>query len=240
MKRTRVGRKMDSGRLAQLVSMPGIDPRVWVSLCIVDSVNIDQQHGVFADVHIMSTATLDRSGNVVAQQETVRVAPDYAGNGFGIFYPPAAGDEVLVLWPDGHPDNGGVMVKRLWSASDQPPATVVNNPKDALLMFNSDVNLRVIAQGKGNIVLQVANGQVLLGGETDQALDFVAMAQKVTTNLNNLQTHFTALEKVISGAPISEPGNGSPSALQTALAGAITASPYPSPSSVATSKVKAE
>lgn len=164
-KRTRIGRKIDAQRVAQLVSMPGIDPRIWVSLCIVDKVVVDKDHGVFADVHVMSTATVDDDGNVVAQQETVRVAADYAGNGFGLYLPPLVGDEVLVVWPDGNPDHGGVLVKRMWSASDPPPQKAVDKPADALLMIQKDVNLRIMTQGQGNIVLQVDQGKVLLGNE---------------------------------------------------------------------------
>lgn len=168
--RSRIGRKVDAQRLAQLVSTPGIDPRVWVSLCIVDSVTVedatpDGEGGIFADVHIMSTATLDSDGNVVAQKETVRVAGDYAGKGIGLFFPPAEGDEVVVIWPDGNPDHGGILVSRLWSASDPPPKPAIDNPTDAILMVGKDVNLRIVTQGQGNVVLQVDKGKVLLGNE---------------------------------------------------------------------------
>lgn len=163
-RRTRIGSKVDAGRLAMLVSMPGIDPRVWVSLCIVDKVVVDDD-GVFADVHIMSTCTLDDDGNTVAQLETVRVTPGYAGNGFGLFFPPLEGDEVLVVWPDGSPDHGGMLVGRAWSASDPPPSVAKDNPDDALLMVKKDAHLRIVVQGEGNIILQLDKGKVLLGDE---------------------------------------------------------------------------
>lgn len=170
-KRTRVSNKIDAQRLGALVSRPGIDPRMWISLCVVDKVVVesadgpDGSGGVFADVHIMSTATLDDQGNVVAQKETVRLATEYAGNGIGLFLPPAEGDEVLVAWADGDPDHGGIIIGRPWSASDPPPSQAVNNPTDAVLMLGKDVNLRIIAQGQGNVVVQVDQGKVLLGNE---------------------------------------------------------------------------
>lgn len=164
MKRTRVGGKIDAQRVAQLVSMPGIDPRVWCSLCIVDSVVVDDD-GIFADVHVMSTATTDDDGNIVAQMETVRVVPEYAGNGFGLYFPIEQGDEVVVEWIDGDPDNGGVLTKRAWSSSDPPPSQAKDNPDDALLVVKKDANLRIIMQGQGNCVLQVDQGKVLLGAE---------------------------------------------------------------------------
>lgn len=167
--RTRIGNKVDAARLAQLVSMPGIDPRVWCSLCVVDKVVVDTDHGVFADVHILSTATTDENGDIVAQSETVRVSPAFAGSGVGLFFPPLEGDEVVVLWPDGNPDNGGVLVSRLWSAADPPPQKAKDKPADALLMLGKDVNLRIIMQGQGNAVIQVDQGKVLLGAEDGTA-----------------------------------------------------------------------
>lgn len=169
-KRTRISSKIDAARVSALVSRPGIDPRMWTSLCVVDKVVVEaggngNAGGVFADVHIMSTATLDDDGNVVAQKETVRVAPAFAGNGFGLYFPPQEGDEVLVTWADADPDHGGMLIGRAWSASDPPPQLAVNNPNDALLMLAKDQNLRIVAQGQGNVILQIDQGKVLLGNE---------------------------------------------------------------------------
>lgn len=72
------------------------------------------------------------------------------------------------------------------------------------------------------------------------ASDKVALAPKCKGNFDDLQTHFQAVEAVITGAPISEPGNGSPSAFQTALAAAIGASSYPTPQDPAAEKVAAK
>ena len=81
-------------------------------------------------------------------------------------------------------------------------------------------------------------GTITIGDKA--GADFVALAQKVLTELQNLQTHFAALEAVITGASIPEPGNGAPSALQIALKAAVALSPYPSPGSVAASQAKAK
>ena len=172
-KRTRVGTKIDAQRLAALASRPGIDPRMWISLCVVDKVVTEAagqgqggSGGVFVDVFVMTTATTDDDGNVVAQKETVRLAPAYAGNGFGLYFPPRQGDEVLVAWADGDPDHGGLLIGRAWSASDPPPQLAVNNPDDALLIVEKDCNLRIVTQGQGNAVIAVDKGKVLLGSET--------------------------------------------------------------------------
>lgn len=176
MKRSRVGGKIDMQRLAMGVSMPGIDPRIWVSLCVVNAVTVDGT-GYFADVSIMSTATTDDDGNVVAQTETVRIAPEYAGNGFGLYVPIDVGDEVIVEWIDGDPDHGGILTKRAWSSSDPPPDVAQNNPDDVLLIAKKDVNIRIITQGQGNVVLQVDQGKVLLGNEKNT----LAVARKTDT-----------------------------------------------------------
>ena len=79
-------------------------------------------------------------------------------------------------------------------------------------------------------------GEICVGDEAGS--DFLARAQKVLDELNALKTHFDAVEAVITGAPIAEPGNGAPSAFQAALLVAVNASPYPAPASVATDQAK--
>jgi hypothetical protein len=71
----------------------------------------------------------------------------------------------------------------------------------------------------------IAGDDIRLGDP--EASDKVALARLVNSNFEKLKQHFNALEQVISGPSIPEPGNGAPSALQAALAIAITAPPYP-------------
>jgi phage baseplate assembly protein gpV len=84
----------------------------------------------------------------------------------------------------------------------------------------------------------VAGDDVRLGAF--DASDKVALAPAVKGNFDDLKTHFTAVEAVITGPPINEPGNGAPSAFQTALAAAIGASSYPTPADPAAEKVRAK
>lgn len=79
---------------------------------------------------------------------------------------------------------------------------------------------------------------IALGDESGN--DFVALAQKVISDFNDLKSHFSAVEGVLTGPPINEPGNGAPSALQAALSTAIGLEPYPDPGPVAASQVKAK
>ena len=48
-----MGRRADPARLASLVSRPGIDPRIHLSLAVVDKVRVDPEHGVFADITLL-------------------------------------------------------------------------------------------------------------------------------------------------------------------------------------------
>ena len=68
--------------------------------------------------------------------------------------------------------------------------------------------------------------------------DYMALASLVKNELTRIQTHFAAVEAVITGVPIPEPGSGAPSAFQTALKAAITSSAYPSPNDVKSATVK--
>lgn len=83
----------------------------------------------------------------------------------------------------------------------------------------------------------IAGDDLRLGSPT--ATDPVALAPKVKGDFNDLKNHFSAVEGVITGPPIPEPGMGAPSALQAALAAAIGATPYPTPVDPAAAKVKA-
>lgn len=173
----------------------------------------------------------------------VPIAFPRAGS-FFMSWPLAAGDFVNVVFADRpigqlratgaesdpgdlstHTLDGGVGYPGFW-----PDGQQLNEASATGLVFGVDggVQYRVTADG------------FLEAGTAAGMLDFVALAQKVLTELTNLQTHFAVVEGVISGAPIPEPGNGAPSALQTALAAAIGSSPYPSPGDVSAATLKAE
>lgn len=115
---------------------------------------------------------------------------------------------------------------------------------------NRQFRLRGLAKGEvalysqhNQVLLLKADGSVELTatevrlGAAD-ASEPVALAPAVLEELQRLQTHFSAIESVLTGAPIPEPGMGAPSALQVALSTAIGLSPYPSPKAPAAKKVK--
>lgn len=160
MLRSRVTRGLDTNRLANALSRPGIDPRVWVSYAVLMSeplVDVRKgKQGVFADVQLLPSGSRD----------TARVGAIYAGNGWGLYTPLHKDDEVLVCAPSGDPDEGLVIVQRLWSTADPQPEQVAETPDDVTLVVEPDRNLRLTVQGSGNVYVTAAGGKVVLGEET--------------------------------------------------------------------------
>lgn len=174
MLRSRVTRGLDVTRLANAVSRPGIDPRIWVSYAVLQTEPfVDERpgkQGVFADVQLLPSGVMD----------TARVGAIYAGNGFGLYAPLHKDDEVLVCAPSGDPDEGLVIVQRLWSTSDPQPAQVAQTPEDVTLVVEPDKNLRLTVQGSGNVYITAAGGKVVLGEES--ATRGVARLEDATVN----------------------------------------------------------
>jgi hypothetical protein len=154
---TRISSAPDVGRIGEALARPGMDPRVWTCLAIVTAVKVDPNEGVFLDVTLMPDET----------QETARLAQPYAGPNFGSHYPVQVDDEVLVFAPNGAPDEGLVVLPRLYSPSDLLPSEVVDNPEDVLVArAKGGQTIRLAVEGGGNIILNLnGSGQVRLGSE---------------------------------------------------------------------------
>lgn len=183
-------------------SIPGIDPRVWLTLAVVEKVGYDPAGGVFADVTFQPTG----------EPETAYVAAPYAGNtagiGFGAWFPLEVGDTVLVAVPGGDTGAGPVIVARFWNTGDPPPspadldwaagALSLDPPSDVVIRAKpgssfkirtatADLDLQVEATGDlkltnigtGNITVETLGaGKVKLGvAATAQALAYAAPLQ---------------------------------------------------------------
>ena len=146
---------LDFNMLSKAMTRPGIDPRSWCSLAIVQSVVIDEAAGVFCDVLLMPSK----------RRETARLGAAYAGSGFGFYAPVRVDDEVLVSAPGGDPAQGLVITQRLWSPADVPPSGLEATPEDVVLVVEADKSLRLTVQGGGDVVVTAADGKVKLGGE---------------------------------------------------------------------------
>ncbi len=172
----------DMARLAAALSIPGIDPRIWVSYAYLASDPkislVDGQQDITADIVLMPSG----------QPETARVGAAYAGNGFGFYCPLHQYDEVLVLAPSGDPDEGLVIAQRLWSPADVPPSEVSDNPEDVTLVVEPDKNLRLTVKGGGNVILAVDTGKIYLGSEEET--EPAAKGQSLKSYLESIKSTF--------------------------------------------------
>jgi hypothetical protein len=143
----RASSQIDFAALGRAMARPGMDPRAWCSLAIVQSVVVDEAEGVFCDVLLMPSK----------RRETARLGAAYAGSGWGLYAPPMVDDEVLVSAPSGDPAQGLVITSRLWSPADVPPADAATHPEDVLLTVRPDKSLRLVVSGGGKVVLGTAD-----------------------------------------------------------------------------------
>lgn len=178
-----MGRRADPARLASLVSRPGIDPRIHLSLAVVDKVRVDPEHGVFADITLLPGE----------EPETALVGAPYAGAGFGQHFPIQEEDTVLVAIPDGDMDAGPVIISRMWSENDKPFAEmkgaaaedrgtyeqaekVILRAKagtDTTIIVSDGATISLKVEGSGNINLVVDGGTVTLGKDSHAITDGV-------------------------------------------------------------------
>jgi hypothetical protein len=100
---------------------PGMDTRQWCSHGTVAPETADQKSVTFTKEYgPLVNVTLHPSGTPCV----CRVAHEVAGNGEGEWFPFIAGDEVIVLIPEGDESAGCVIVGRLNQEIDQWPQTV--------------------------------------------------------------------------------------------------------------------
>jgi hypothetical protein len=118
----------DIATLAEAFAKPGMDPRQWCSYATVDRETPDQKSVQFTDEYgPLVSCTLHPSGIPVV----CRVAHEVAGNGEGEWTPFVAGDEVIVLIPEGDESAGCVIVGRLNQEIDAWPKTVAGQDATA-------------------------------------------------------------------------------------------------------------
>lgn len=171
---------VDVGRLAAAISRPGIDPRFWVTLAVIEDVAFDEKTGMYADIQLLPSG----------DKETCLIGSSYAGDGFGAFVPPKVGDLVLIAVPEGDVGLGPVLISRIWTGSDVPPPefgnpatpeetdattnpTVVVEPTATMRVVCRDgANMRIEVSGSGSVEI-VATGaaQIRVTAEAAIILD---------------------------------------------------------------------
>lgn len=90
-----------------------------------------------------------------------------------------------------------------------------------------------------NVEIYNDNGKIEIQGTDDNAVRYSKLEEAFNELKGKYNKLETALSSIISGAPIPEPGNGAPSALQTALASSFaTQAPLPSTADITPAKVE--
>ncbi|KKN72088.1 hypothetical protein LCGC14_0414830 [marine sediment metagenome] len=203
---TRARTSPDMGRLANAVSRPGIDPRVWLTLAVVLDVGYDANEGIFADVQFQPDGTV----------ETCLLGAPYAGAEFGAYFPVNVDDTVLVAVPSGDPSTGPTLIARMWNSGDKPHADFQSEDeeeeptKDVVLRIQPGRKLKIrtsddgdgvdiTVEGNGDVVIQATgDGKVFIGGTdgtqpstlADTLTDFLnSQKTKLDTAINFLKTH---------------------------------------------------
>lgn len=155
-------RAIDVGRLGEALARPGMDTRTWLIRAEVvrtTTVTGGDEAGMYADVLLFYP---DR-----AVEETALVGCAYSGPGFGVWAELHPGDEVLVAMPNGDPDEGPVIVTRLWSAGEPPPGEAGSG---YVIKAREGARVRIIADG-ADIVLETRGaGKVRLGHDSGAAI----------------------------------------------------------------------
>ena len=186
---TNIRRAWDTQRLAKALTMPGIDPRHWVSYGTVGVMSDegdfdpDNQHAVYVGPEGVEV-------DVLLEPLDLMVTAHYSGIQGGchatITTPIKPGDRVLVVLPDGDPGLPPVIMSILHSTYCPVPLGADKKPifrNDRVFVWAEDVDIDIRANN--NVRLQVKqDGTILLGdGATEQLVKGTTYASDENTML---------------------------------------------------------
>ncbi len=126
------------------------DTRRWAALGLVVEVVVDRE-SVYLEVD------LQPDGDSVL----ARAVPTFAGAGWGIYHPIAAGDQVLVVMPEGDPDLSPVAIGPLHTETDAVPTEALGEPETWWLVMRPGKHVRIKATGAGRIYLEAPTVHVV-------------------------------------------------------------------------------
>jgi hypothetical protein len=145
--------------------------------------------------------------------------------------PPLVGDHVLVLDPS--LGNGGALALPGWPSEARPPVegggpghVLYSGDQSALIKSDSTQIMATpddVTITADEVVM--ASDAVKIGSAS--ATEAIPLGTALNNKLTQILTYLTALNAVLTGPPIAEPGNGAPSALKTALGLAVATTPLP-------------
>lgn len=145
--------------------------------------------------------------------------------------PPLVGDHVLVLDPS--LGNGGALAFPGWPSEARPPVegggpgnVIYSGDQSALIKSDST---QIMATPDDVTVTSdavvFASDAVSIGSAS--ATEAIPLGTALNQKLTQILTYLTALNAVLTGPPINEPGNGAPSAFKTAVGLAVASTPLP-------------
>lgn len=161
---TNIRRTPDAKRIAASVAAPGIDTRTWVTSAAVavsggGETSFTNPHAVLTEpAGVLVDVLLMPSGVPV----TCRYYGSYGGKHGAISFPVAAGDNLLVLLPEGNPMALPVALPPMHSANFPMPVGDDGKPvfkNDRILIYGTAVPIEVRTKG-GAIVRLDQDGNV--------------------------------------------------------------------------------
>lgn len=181
---------IDAGSLITMLRSPGIDTRVWLSFAQIDglSVKTGLNAGLYADLKMLP----------FFEEYTARVGGPYAGDSAGFYFPLKVGDTILAAFPYGDSAAGITIIARFNDGDAQPPAEFMDGDApspDIVLVAESEVNIRFIVKGAGNVVIEPqGTGKVGIGAAPGTSgMEPIAMGQQVQDYLNSVQSYLNGV-----------------------------------------------
>lgn len=211
--RTRVSGLMDFNRLGAALARPGIDTRIQSSIAYaLDESYYDKDHGVFVNVRAAPSG----------QKLTARVPSFYSGPSFGFYARIHKDDQLAVLIPNGEQAEGAIVIARLWSAADPPPAEVDNDLDEVMLIVEKDKPLRLKTSGNGKVEIDSDETVTVAVGSSKVTVD----KSSITVDAGSNPVNINGNDIVLNGgsAKVSRVGDATEGHFHT-LSG--TAGPYP-------------
>lgn len=142
---------------------------------------------------------------------------DLLGNKRGKFKVPAVGDGVWVEFEGG--DFNYPIYSGMWCAKDDVPQDFIDNYGESYEL-DIDKNGNYIERSPNGIKIKSINDIILNDGDKGCArVDDEILSDSATDTA--FWAMWQAFFSIVTGPPVTEPGNGAPSALQTAMAAAI-------------------
>lgn len=135
---------MDTGRAAAAL---GGDQRIWTGIGVVTGEPfVDSNEGMFVCVTLQPEDV----------RVCARVATVYSGDGFGVWFPLRAGEQVVVVLPRGDTFESPVVVGRVPSREEKPPTEFDN--RTIIVKAKAGEDIKVITNGAGRVKLGDATG----------------------------------------------------------------------------------